>query len=655
MDPRGRRIEVWFRSSPEARALIKAIPGYRFVSAPNSHNGVAHWTVPLDLPTARALREAFGEEMTMSKAIARWGREQVQQAKELGELSRSTTAQLVVLPEVLPDLYRAIHIGPRGRDMTEAERDRAMEDPSSFQAADVLFGAHSPNPLNANQMGLGKTIETIASIFEARLDHGPHLIIAPVSAMDATWQEELGLWQPYPVYIATGTKSQKSTTHKAFIDYIVRLSKPGWLVINPDQVRYREIITECERHVDNNMGKASERREVKDCDDCSIELVHEYPDLFGIEWNTITIDECHRDGIMNPKALTGKGARQLRVREGGKRFVLSGTPIGGKELNLFPILQYLNPKVFTSKWRWADRYLEVTNNGFGKDIGGLRRCSQHFAQPHRAPRGSCVRCDEMEDLFHEMLAPYMIRRTKAEVLPELPPKQRLTLWCGWAGQLHKQQYNTFADDAAVMIGTQEVTAANILTEYLRLGQFAFGFFTTRNGQLVPTEESGKLRALDVKLEELGIYDKGGSEQAVIFSHSILIVDLVYEWLRKKKVAVGKITGAVNKRGERQAIKSSFQGEGGLRVLVITTGAGGTSLTLDRASNVFILDETWKPDDQEQAEDRCHRASRIHQVTVWYLRTRKTIDEYKMDVNAQKALANRRVMDLARIRLAEEPF
>jgi hypothetical protein len=64
---------------------------------------------------------------------------------------------------------------------------------------------------------------------------------------------------------------------------------------------------------------------------------------------------------------------------------------------------------------------------------------------------------------------------------------------------------------------------------------------------------------------------------------------------------------------------------------MTTTAGGVAITLDRADTVHILDETWVPDDQEQFEDRAHRASRMHQVTVYYYRSKDTVEEdiYKL--------------------------
>jgi SNF2 family DNA or RNA helicase len=94
--------------------------------------------------------------------------------------------------------------------------------------------------------------------------------------------------------------------------------------------------------------------------------------------------------------------------------------------------------------------------------------------------------------------------------------------------------------------------------------------------------------------------------------------------REKGIKAEKITGAVSRSEGTELWRSSRRARCGSWW---STTAGGVALTLDRASTAIIMDETWDPDDQEQAEDRVHRASRIHQVTVYYLRSRDTIEEY----------------------------
>lgn len=620
--PDGKRIAVRFPYDPWLVRQVKGVPGARW----NKTAGA--WFIPADWSSAHRLRAQFGEALELGAALRAWGHEEKRRRQELHALGQSATATLTRLPTANPKLYEAVHLGPKGRSMTAQERSLALAEPASFQAADVAFAVKSPNPLNANEMGLGKTLETIAAIFEAGTDEGPNLVIAPKSAQEGTWPSELMFWQDWPVFLASGSAKQKAAVHDEFIEQVEGWGGGAWLVINPEQIRMKKLVTE---HED---GRKEE------------EFVPAFPLLFEIEWNNIIIDECHDSGLMNPQTLAGKGTRKLKCS--GKRFALSGTPIGGKPIKLFGILQFLNPDVFTSKWRFAEQYLEVGDNGFGKTIGGIRRCPECRMMGIRHDnRGECDWCDKIEDEFWAELEPYIIRRTKLEALPWLPPKQYVDVWVEFGSDRHERQYRSFEEDAMVEIGSDTVAATNIISEYTRCSQMAWGRFDFKNGRLVPTRDSGKLAALEEKLEEIGIFDKEGTEQAVIFSQFKDVVNLIHDWLAEKGVNVGKITGDTNKKGERNRLKEEFQGEGGLRVLVISTKAGGTSLTLDRASNVFVMDQTWNPDDNAQAIDRCHRASRIHQVTAYTFKTKNTLDEYKNDINVTKTVINEKIMDLRR--------
>ena len=139
---------------------------------------------------------------------------------------------------------------------------------------------------------------------------------------------------------------------------------------------------------------------------------------------------------------------------------------------------------------------------------------------------------------------------------------------------------------------------------------------------VPTEKSPKLDAVMQILNDLGIPD--GDEQCLIFTQFSGMADMVTDYLIKQGIPTAKITGKVNSRQKRKDIVDDFQ-SGGAKVVVMTTKAGGVSVTLDNANTVIFLDETWDPDHRTQAEDRAHRISRIHQVTVYTIQTKASIE------------------------------
>jgi SNF2 family DNA or RNA helicase len=153
-----------------------------------------------------------------------------------------------------------------------------------------------------------------------------------------------------------------------------------------------------------------------------------------------------------------------------------------------------------------------------------------------------------------------------------------------------------------------------------------------------------------RLAEVGIDPKEpeGDACAVVASQFARIADMVHAYLNSIGIKAERITGAVTGQ-ERARIQREFQ-EGGPdapRVVVMTTTAGGVSITLDRADTVHILDETWVPDDQEQLEDRIHRASRMHRVTCYYYRSKNSIEQYIQEVNIDKRSVNKAILDIRR--------
>lgn len=594
IDENGEKIRVEFSYNPQLVSLIKHLPGAKFI-APDK--GGPAWRCPLEIDTCRQLRKMFGESLDVAPPLAAWYRKETTLVSSLTALASATDADLDRLPTVLPDL--AAFIGTR-----------------PYQRADIKFMAVNDAPANFNQPGLGKTVEAIASVFEAGLDDGPNLVIAPVTSLEVVWAFELERWTPHPVLVAPlGRRAREEIVECAQV--MADSGHPFWLVLNPDMVRYRRVRQATEG--DNEI------------------TMPQFPGLFEIEWNTVTIDEFHKMGLGNTATLSYKAFQNLKRK---KATAMSGTPIGGKPIKLFGVLQFLRPKEFTSKWRFADQWLQVEETDYGKLIHGLR--------------------PEREAEFFEMLDRYVVRRTKEEVLPQLPPKQYIEIWAEMDPKQAKQ-YETFEKDAAIRIAEEELTATSLLAEYTRLKQFANAEQKinldpkSSRVTLLPLENSCKLPHVLRILEERGIdpADPEGEEQVVIFSQFSTMVDMVTSYLKERGYPAEQLTGATSPTQRRELVERFQDAEHPLRVLVMTTTAGGVSITLDRASTVIFLDETWTPDDQEQAADRVHRGSRIHQVMVYVLRTKDTIEHYISKVNIDKQNINNLVLDLRRQLIGEE--
>lgn len=466
-----------------------------------------------------------------------------------------------------------------------------------YQRADVKFMA-TANCLNLNEPRLGKTTEVIGAVFESELDKGPHLVIAPKVTLDEIWRFEIERWTKHIVVTYHGDlNTREKADAERRVDRCLDKGQPFWFVTTPDMIRRGS-----------------------------------FPQL---AWNSLTIDEFHKTGLPEIRNVFPKAVGKV---EAERKYALSGTPMGGKPIKLWGALHYIEPHQYTSKWTWAAQWLVIeTVWGNHKNIGGIQKGK--------------------EDAFYQMLARHAVRRLRAEVLPELPEKQWIDVWCEMTAPQAKQ-YEEFAQQAEIRIDEYHLSATSILAEYVRLKQFA----NHKNKvevlkvdketgkvslKVKATEESGKVAPLLEKMAERGIDpdDPDGDRQAIVASQFRETAEMIQGYLEKKGIGCAIISGKVPQK-ERNELQQKFQ-SGELRVMVIVTSAAGVGITLNRADDVHVLDETWNPDDQEQLTDRAVDTNEHHQVTVLVYRSRGTIEQYVKEVNDEKWDLNKDVLDLRR--------
>lgn len=578
----GNRIRLEFEYDHADVQAVKDMPGRSFVSP---ENGGPAWRLPKTVESAIALRDYFGDRLRMDDDLKAWGKAKLKERKSLTELAERDDLHLDLLQDVHPELHDWLR---------------------SYQRVGAAFIANSPNPLVADQPGLGKTAMTIAGLMEAGMLDGPTLIIAPKSSLEVVWEYELGRWTDLPVVIAKGGRRQREHAIFDFHNQTVTEGAPGFMVVNHAMVR---------------MAKTGER----DAKGKPI-LAPFFPELQEIEWRNVVVDEAAKGALRNPKALTSQGIKNLDVT--GKRILISGTPVGGKIENLWGLLNFLDSDTFSSKWNWLRTWTTVEKNKWGGN-----------------EVGSSV-IDARREAFDNHLRPYILRREKQDVLTELPPKQFVDVWVEMGGR-HKEQYHAMAEDAMIKFGDNELSVTSILAEYTRLRQLSGALHTWSGDTIYPTTVSPKLDAIKDLLMERGVWDSEGDERVLIFSQFSKMVDMVHEWLVENKVSSAKLTGATSASDRASMVRSYQDDPDGPRVMVISTTAGGEAITLDRADTVIFLDETWDPDDKEQASDRAHRASRMHNVTIYTILTKGSIEEYIRKLNITKDNVNRSVLDAHR--------
>jgi SNF2 family DNA or RNA helicase len=597
LDKTGRRILLHAGYDPRIISQIKKIPGQSFRKVDKV------WAVPADIPTGQLLRKLLGDELVLEPRLLAWAKAERKKQRNLRAISTSDDVPLgqLRLATVLPALAESLW---------------------PHQRADVAFMSKT-SCINANEQGTGKTRSVIGAVYEAGLESKPHLVIADVQSIEATWAAELEQWLPEHVMVLASEDAKERKVLIGLIKMYVREKTPFWLVINKEMVRYRATYGRVK-------GGSGRWRKVE----TGLEAV--FPELFDIDWGTVTIDEFQKAGLSNPKTL---GARAFSALSSELRWAMSGTPMQGKPLNLFGALRWLDKRTFSSKTTWTNQWLHVEKDqytGF-EHIGGI--------------------AEGKEDAFYEHLAPYMVRRLKEDVFPDLPPKEYQDVWCKMT-PAQSRQYEEFAADAEIRIDELHLTAQGVLAEYARLrilatthcraeGKITYDWVQDEERQrikLISTGESGKFPKLLSKLQECGVEPSEDQLGALVGTQDRSIAEQCAAWLTGFGYRVALLIGGVKTRD----IVRDFQAAGpdNPQIIVMTVQKGGTALTLDRADSVHILDESWIPDEQEQFEDRAHRGSRMHRVRVFYYLSRGTIDEYVREVTDQKMDINN-VLDLRR--------
>lgn len=568
------RWALEFPYNPTDVYNVKTIGGARW----NATDKV--WLIPATLDSWNALHGLWpANQMKIDKSITRKMKREMKMAEKLRSLAMGDTAELEMLPEIHPELYE--YVATRG-----------------YQLADIAFMALAPHPMNTNEPGTGKTVETIASVFEAGLDEAPVLVVAPKTALDAVWLSELSAWlygMGVPAGTVTGQGDPLTLLERAALD-----GGPCWVVANPEAIKFRT----------NGTKPAPPER---------------YEWIYEVDWGVVVLDEFHRMGLNNPDTLASKSFKKLKA---DKRIALSGTPMGGQPIKLWSVLNFLYPDKFSSKWAFAGNWLSIYEDAAGyKNIGDVR--------------------PEKREEFTRMMAEYSTRRIKTEIMTWLPPKQYVDLYVDLTPKQRKQ-YDEWEAEGELEIDEEALSAVSVLALYTRMRQFAGAVQKVKTDtgeiQLFPTEDSCKLPMVMELLEERGIGEEGTQvvDPVIIFSQFTRMINMVEKYLNKKGIKTVKITGEVKSEERTKAIKAFQDGE--VDVFLMNTNAGGVAITLDRADTVIFLDETWNPDDQTQAEDRAHRGSKDRQVTVYRIISKGTIEEQIYRGNVSKETINQRVLN-----------
>ena len=317
-------------------------------------------------------------------------------------------------------------------------------------------------------------------------------------------------------------------------------------------------------------------------------------DLCQKEFDYVILDEAQ--AIKNSDSQSAKAARLLK---GKHRLAMTGTPIENHLGELWSIFEFLNP-------------------GMLGTAGVFKR--------HTAGAGD----DGSRSLLARALRPFILRRTKAQVVQDLPDKLEQTLSCDMEPAQRQVYEDLKAHYRAALLRKGEAdlnrSKIEVLEALLRLRQAA-----CHPALIDPSRADVPSAKLDMLLPQLAeVVDEG--HKVLIFSQFTTFLGLVRERLDNEGIAYEYLDGKTRNRAERV---ENFQTNPKVPVFLISLKAGGLGLNLTAADYVYLLDPWWNPAVEAQAIDRSHRIGQTSRVFAYRLICRDTVEQKILELQQKK--------------------
>lgn len=428
----------------------------------------------------------------------------------------------------------------------------------------------------ADDMGLGKTIQVLALLLLAKhqsQSKRPHLLVLPASLL-GNWQAEIQRFAPsLDVWMAHSSYTPQAQLKRLDV---------------PDLSQIDLVIT--------TYGN-----------------VHRLPWIKEVAWDVVVLDEAQ--SIKNPGT---KQTQAVKALSSEIRFVLTGTPIENRLLDLWSLFDFVAPGLLGSS--------KIFSN-YGKKMK-----KNHGDQSGEERFYGAVR---------HLITPYILRRLKSDksIISDLPDKTEMDAFCFLSKQQaglyqksvqeleEKLRDNTFDDDMqrrGIVLSylTRFKQICNHPSQWLGHGEY-------------DAQASGKF----IRLKELCQEIAAKQEKVLVFTQYKAIIPALHQLLEEVFAAPGLVLHGQTPVKERPKLVEAFQSEQGPAFFVLSIKAGGAGLNLTSASHVIHFDRWWNPAVENQATDRAYRIGQNKNVLVHKFICQGTIEE-KIDllINSKKNLA-----------------
>ncbi len=330
--------------------------------------------------------------------------------------------------------------------------------------------------------------------------------------------------------------------------------------------------------------------------------------LKGIDFHLIILDESHY--IKNRKSGLFQNINKLSSRH---KVSLSGTPIENSLSDLYTQMEFINPDI----------------------LGSYEFFKKHFQIPIEKGDDEST----LDDL-NAMLDPFILRRTKEEVLKDLPDLSEYIVYSEMSADQSKiyEEEKSIARNHLLGIGPEDRTyKIHVFNMLLRLRKLCNHASLIKDG---PEFDSGKFKDVTAFISNVV---KSGNH-ALVFSSFIGQLDLYVDYCKSQEINYELLTGAT-KTHEREAAIDRFNSSDESTIFFISLKAGGVGLNLTKANYVAILDPWWNPFAERQAIARAHRMGQNQKVLVSRFITKGSVEEKMLKLQQQKLQVAGGIVDL----------
>ncbi|MBI5542392.1 MAG: DEAD/DEAH box helicase, partial [Deltaproteobacteria bacterium] len=317
--------------------------------------------------------------------------------------------------------------------------------------------------------------------------------------------------------------------------------------------------------------------------------------LAAREWGTVLLDEAQ--AIKNPDSQVAHAAYRLNARF---RVAMTGTPVENRLEELWSQLHFLNPGLLGGRSDFEARYARPIASG---EAGAAAR-------------------------LRERIRPFVLRRLKREVAPELPPRTEVVERVELSDEERTLYQSIHAATRTEVVERLKAGGSVIaaLEALLRLRQACC------HPALVPGQQDAKTSAKTDHLLETLAEAAADGHKALVFSQWTGLLDLIEPRLKEASLPFVRLDGSTR---DRAGVVQSFQADDGPPVMLISLKAGGAGLNLTAADHVFLVDPWWNPAVEDQAADRAHRIGQERPVMVHRLVALGTVEARIRALQAEK--------------------